>query len=326
MDVNVKLTIPAAEQLLKLLSSGIGAVAGPMLARWQARVRADDLRIEAQGKADSIDLITAAQVKANERLNLVSSSATTEVDIREEIIARLTFQEEKRQRNIETVVRKAATELGEHQVDDVDVDHDWTASFFTDVQDVSTEQMQELWARILAGEVRRSGTTSMRTLSILKVMSQADATLFQNVTPFVIEKFVLSEKEYTRRLTHFPQYSDFLRLAHHDLFHIGMGLVTKLNGRSEYILDDIDVAYRIFREDGKTFDIDIPTFTLSQSGRELYKFAKQGGADEEYLKEFSRFLFGMKQASLASSRVIGRDEEIFRVGTWLEIAPNTIIN
>ena len=53
---------------------------------------------------------------------------------------RIQFQEEKRQSNIETVVRHAASELEDKHVEDHEPDHDWTARFFNDVQDVSTKE------------------------------------------------------------------------------------------------------------------------------------------------------------------------------------------
>ena len=57
-------------------------------------------------------------------------------------------------------------------------DHDWTARFFNDIQDVSSEEMQSLWAKVLAGEVEKPGSTSIQTLSILKNLDQATARLF----------------------------------------------------------------------------------------------------------------------------------------------------
>ena len=91
---------------------------------------------------------------------------------------RIHFQEQKRQSNIESVVQQAALKLGDKEVKDHKVDHDWTARFFSDVQDVSSEQMQALWAKILAGEVTKPGSTSTRTLSILRNLNQDAADLF----------------------------------------------------------------------------------------------------------------------------------------------------
>ena len=44
-------------------------------------------------------------------------------------------------------MRNAALELGDGNVQDHEVDHDWTARFFNDVQDVSSEEMQKLVLR-----------------------------------------------------------------------------------------------------------------------------------------------------------------------------------
>ena len=72
----------------------------------------------------------------------------------------------------------AANELGDKEVSNHEPNHDWTARFFNDIQDVSSEEMQSLWAKVLAGEVEKPGSTSIQTLSILKNIDQATARLF----------------------------------------------------------------------------------------------------------------------------------------------------
>ena len=101
------------------------------------------------------------------------------LDIADVISQRIQFQEEKRQANIESVVRYAAKQLGDKSVADSEPDHDWTARFFSQVQDVSSEEMQSLWARVLAGQVEREGSTSVRTLQVLRNLDRATARLFR---------------------------------------------------------------------------------------------------------------------------------------------------
>ena len=91
-----------------------------------------------------------------------------EVSFGELVTQRIQYQENKRQANLESVVEKAADELQGKEIQDHTVDHDWTARFFNDVADVSSEDMQLLWSRILAGEIERPGSTSIRTIGILK--------------------------------------------------------------------------------------------------------------------------------------------------------------
>ena len=58
------------------------------------------------------------------------------------------------------------------------IEDDWLNVFERYAEDASTERMQKLWGRVLAGEVRKPGRFSMRTLRFLSEFSQADALLF----------------------------------------------------------------------------------------------------------------------------------------------------
>ena len=177
MDINLK--IPAFEKLLDYAASGIGSVAGAMLAPWRAQREAQAKQITAKGDANV--LLIQAEAQAQARVILVSqdTDVTGELDITNTVNQRIQFQEQKRQINIASVVRQAASQLGDKEVANNEPDHDWTARFFNDLQDVSSEEMQSLWAKVLAGEVEQAGSTSIRTLGILKNLDQASARLFR---------------------------------------------------------------------------------------------------------------------------------------------------
>ena len=168
------------------IASGIGSVAGPLLATWRARREAEARRILASGEADIMRTITAAQAEARELMTSPDANLRMEVDISQSVEQRMQFQEEKRQRNIVSVVQKAADELVGREVDDSPTDYDWTARFFNYVQDISSEDMQLLWAKVLAGEVERSGATSVMTLSILRNLDRSAANLFSTLSSLCI--------------------------------------------------------------------------------------------------------------------------------------------
>ena len=128
-----------------------------------------------------MDIIATAQANARSILVAPDSSVRGELDFADTVTQRIQFQEKKRQRNIERVVSLAASELEDENVEDHEPDHDWTASFFNDVQDVSSEEMQQLWAKVLAGEVERPGSTSTKTLGTLRSLDKANATLFKRL-------------------------------------------------------------------------------------------------------------------------------------------------
>ncbi len=179
MDPNAM--VRALEKLLDYTASGVGAVAGPMLATWRARREAAALQIATQGQADSLRIIATAQAEAREALVSTASGVRGDVDIAETVRQRIQFQEEKRHHNIGSVVGQAAELLGDKEVPDQEPDHDWTARFFGEVQDVSSDEMRTLWAKILAGEVEKPGSTSARTLTILKNLDRRSASLFNTL-------------------------------------------------------------------------------------------------------------------------------------------------
>ena len=190
MDVNIK--VPALEKLLDYAASGIGSVAGPMLAPWKAgrdaraklvaaQGEVEAQKILAEGRAVTMQIIAAAQADARSALVSPNAVMQGEITVSDLVHQRIQFQEEKRQANIGSVVRNAATELGDGEVQEHEVDHDWTARFFNDVQDVSSEEMQKLWGKVLAGEVERPGSTSIKTLAILKNLDKSVATLFGKI-------------------------------------------------------------------------------------------------------------------------------------------------
>lgn len=182
VDPTLTLKIPVLEKLLDYAASGIGSVAGPMLAPWRARREIEAKLIQAQGEAEARQIEAEAQEAARRRLVAPDAAVSGELTIGDTIQQRLAFQEEKRQRNITAVVTSAANELsGVDEVPDQEPDHDWTARFFNDVQDVSSEEMQTLWAKVLAGEVERPGSTSIRTLGVLRNLDQSIALLFQDL-------------------------------------------------------------------------------------------------------------------------------------------------
>lgn len=82
--------------------------------------------------------------------------------------------------------------------DDAWVDEDWLNVFERFVEDASTERMQQLWSRVLAGEIRRPGTFSLRTLRFLSEFEQSDALIFAQfcksaVNDIAPKKLVLPE-------------------------------------------------------------------------------------------------------------------------------------
>ena len=184
---DLNLNVKAVEKLLDYTASGVGAIAGPMLAPWKASreakarlaaapIDAEVRRIEAESEAETSAIIAKAQSEARQYTIAPNAEVRGTVGItRDDVMQRIEFQERKRLTNVASVVEDAAEELGDKEVPDHEPDPDWTSRFFNEVQDVSSEDMQKIWAKILAGEVESPGRTSLRSLDILRNLTQQDA-------------------------------------------------------------------------------------------------------------------------------------------------------
>lgn len=147
-----------ANTLIEKISAAIGAIWEPYQIRRIARAEAD---------ADKIRAI--AQIEVTE--------------LQQRALRRFLAEEAKKQNNMENVIRKAIPELTE-QARPQDVEDDWISHFFDKSRLISDEQMQTLWARILAGEANSPGRFSKRTIDRLAEFDKSDAVQFLRLCRF----------------------------------------------------------------------------------------------------------------------------------------------
>jgi hypothetical protein len=63
---------------------------------------------------------------------------------------------------------------------------DWVARYIESASQVTDETMQELWGRILAGEIKKPGSFSFRTLDVVSNLAQHEAKFFENFAKHVV--------------------------------------------------------------------------------------------------------------------------------------------
>ena len=278
------------------------------MARWHAPRIAEANRIAAEGAGEGagerLQIEAEAQSKAREFLLSRDINIIGELDIAETTRKRIQFQEEKRQRNIELVVRKAADELGDKEVEDSEPDHDWTARFFDCIQDVSSEDMQKLWARVLSGEVENPGRTSLRTLDILRNLTREDAKMFNAVSDFTIKDFIFTD---SKDEFDCPDYGVLLCLQEYGLLDLGPHL-RKFNWNSKdsketgLKLRYQNTVLRIRRTKENTPEIVFPCIRLTRAGMELRPIM-ECTFRIKYLRALARFV-ETKQCDLAYAQII----------------------
>ena len=300
-DLTVK--VPAIEKLMDYTATGIGAVAGPLLANWKAsregrakltlaRADAEVRLIDAASEGQSLVIIAEAQAKARQTIDATTESGRGIVEItRGDITQSIEFQGRKRLANASSVVESAADELSDKEVADHEPDPDWTARFFDCVQDVSSEDMRKIWARILAGEVKSPGRTSLRTLDTLRNMTKTDAAMFRDICDFVMaEIFVFVGDEYKERFGAL-KYGRLLHLEDCGLISIGPFLTNKFSWSNN---NQIQMQYQknellITRNPSPEKTLNVRVAVLTTAGTELSLIA-ESTCNMEYLQVFAGFL------------------------------------
>jgi hypothetical protein len=100
-------------------------------------------------------------------------------DIQKRALNRLVSEEIRKQENIESITEKSFASLEENATPEK-IEDDWLSNFFDKCKLISDDDMQNLWAQILAGESNTPGTFSKRTIEFMSTLDKSDAILFDN--------------------------------------------------------------------------------------------------------------------------------------------------
>ena len=165
---------------------------------------------------------------------------------------------------------------------------DWFVRFFEDAGNISDEQMQELWAKVLAGEIEKPGSFSLRTLDLLRSLSKSEAETLQTIASYAIKIGNVHYISIDKELQNQYDYSNKLLTmydcniienniaSHYDLTTSGAGVFMKIGS----------LACLIHSQDTEKYSLDIQRFTIT--GNELIRLVSP---DEKYLLDFFK---GMK--------------------------------
>jgi hypothetical protein len=250
--VDLKALSEPAVKLIEAVRDAVGVVYEPTRIRRKAKAEADAAVILARSQIE----VREIEVRASERL------------IRREL---------RRQENIEKITRKAVDALPA-AVSKEPVDQDWISRFFENCQDIGNEEMQSLWAKLLAGEVAKPGTFSLRTLRVIRDLARDDALLFTNFCRFVwvIPGVGLSPIVHDLENTCFAEaglpFTSFLHLASLGLIEFNEIAGFNLKGVSKIPAFYYGRQHLISLPEGKK-DLEIGRALLTSAGKELTPIA-----------------------------------------------------
>lgn len=213
VEVNV---VPGEKLLIKMWSSLVDKGIGKYLQPWHEKrigearnkIRHDEIVMlaEAQQKAEDVragrgtsgrnssqKLIgspgSAAEGRTEPTLDLADFSAIA-ADVEAADAVRKEVNVSKAVIVAEEILMQDDQEPPQESVDD-----DWLYAWRENAGRVSTDELQYLWGRILAGEVKNPGSYSFRTLEFLKGLSKDEAELISKVGQFVLKDAIFRDHD-----------------------------------------------------------------------------------------------------------------------------------
>ncbi len=182
------------DRLWETACRGIAGLAAPWQIRrtGQARINVERTRslVRAQTELDVDALRSGRALLADDGKTLVegpldSNPAQEAVRIAERSVV---ADEMRSQVNVAKALLIAEAELHDdpQEPPDKQVDDDWFFRWRKLAGDVSSEELQSIWGKILAGEIKSPGSFSLRTLDFMKSISIDDASMIEKLAGLVI--------------------------------------------------------------------------------------------------------------------------------------------
>lgn len=252
-------------KLIEVVAQGCGNLSRPFLTRRNADALAYEIRQLAAATHDAKTIGIKVERVGGEITMIPYDDA--QLSLAERAQSREQHQQARQQQNIEQITAHAAEDLThEESVSESPVDPDWISTFFEAAKHVSNDEMQLIWARILSGEVKNPGSFSLRTLSLLRNLSTAEAKLFAQVSRYGIRCDSTTILPYPDFQTYFH---NILQITYGDLVELmDAGLIGAHVNQTYAPPEDIEFGNRKYVVEGKTH-FSYSAFVYTRSAKEL---------------------------------------------------------
>jgi Protein of unknown function (DUF2806) len=253
---------PAGEAIARLIAGGADIPAAWLQQKAQA----------IKDKTESQSLVT--KTLAGAAAELVKNDPALVKRAAEAFIAK----EIGHQHNRETVAVKALGHLKETpDAQTTKPDDDWLNLFARHAQEASSERMQDLWGKILAGQLRTANAFSLQTLRFASELDETTASLFEKWSAFIQSAMFLPFPPQDG-----PSFSELIQLED---FGLLTGVVSQISNqiKDQDVVEHSGIAqlvffnfrlYRVYLRVKKPFNFNYRCAVLTRIGRELYPITK----------------------------------------------------
>lgn len=252
-----------------------GRLVGGALATPAAWLRRPAQAIE--DKTDAQSLVTRKIAEA------VAERAASDPEIVERAMQSFVREEFRKQENKEGVLKAASEALSEPQSENLNaasdlIDDDWMNVFVRYAEDASSERMQKLWGRVLAGEIRGPGTFSLSTIRFLSELDTHIAKVFEIVASSLTGDLIYFDIQNDNLI-----FNHCLELESAGLANVGAGMLSKnykINDEGRIHVVGASMCLEII---GKPqADFSVPVIVLTRLGREIRKLLPSNDEIEQF--------------------------------------------
>ncbi len=217
---------------------------------------------------------------------------------------RITYTEFWKMKNYAEIARKADDLKAEQEEELSPQDFDWHTRFYEACGNISDEEMQEIWASVLYGEITNPGSYSLRTLESLRNISKEEAILFKKVCDCSVQigRLVLLPCFGGIMEKNGISYGDVIKLDDCGLLKSDVGMSIDVSVHNKYSLLSADDKYVLLvkKRDGNSKNrLELRHYLFSATGKELYTVVGSDTNIEELCKtlqnEFQDFVFALGQ-------------------------------
>ena len=211
--------IPGEELIIRLwetlVEKGIGSLLKPGQIKREGRalleVRKEELLVLAQAKKDAESILAGhKQIDSKFRLTQVTEDTinpdSSKVNnpnvlyIVDKVEAKKNYKAIMSEINVnkaiifaEEAIINDKEEAPSDKCTDQSIDDDWLNMWQENAGNISSEDLQQLWGKILAGEIKSPGRYSLRTLQFIRCLSKNEAEKISQLAAYNIEGCIFKD-------------------------------------------------------------------------------------------------------------------------------------
>ncbi|PPQ16351.1 hypothetical protein CV770_26775 [Bradyrhizobium sp. AC87j1] len=207
-----------------------------------------------------------------------------------------TEDEKRKLQNRADVVAIAVEELNrtsENQPHDAtdEIEDDWLNLFARVAEDKTSDELKSLFGRILAGEIRKPGSFSLRTVQFLSTLSKSDAHEISAFLSFVIDDRLVPSDGTVKAAFVQRVLMEELGIASQASTIGGLAWKFFFRPKTTTLLTAAGSGVIVINESAKPIQLALNCQILTKTGQELLTIANPQPTDAAYINSVAQTLF-----------------------------------